>query len=37
LQQFTSARRIINGIDRAEKVTGFAMSFQAAFLEGRWA
>jgi hypothetical protein len=25
--QFTSARRIINGIDRADKVAGYAMSF----------
>jgi hypothetical protein len=36
LPQFTSARRIINGIDRAEKVAGFAMSLQAALLAGRW-
>ncbi len=35
--QFTSARRIINGIDRAEKVAGFAMSFQAALVAGGWA
>lgn len=34
--QFTSARRIINGVDRAEKVAGFAMSFQAALIAGRW-
>ena len=27
--QFTSTRRIINGIDRAEKVAGYAMSLQA--------
>jgi hypothetical protein len=27
LVQFTSARRIINGIDRADEVAGFAMSF----------
>jgi hypothetical protein len=37
LPQFTSARRIINGIDRAEKVAGFAMSFQAALVAGGWA
>jgi hypothetical protein len=37
LPQFTSARRIINGIDRAEKVAGFAMSFQAALVAGSWA
>jgi hypothetical protein len=35
--QFTSARRIINGIDRAEKVAGYAMSFQAALIAGGWA
>ncbi|MES3152936.1 hypothetical protein [Sphingomonas faeni] len=35
--QFTSARRIINGIDRAEKVAGYAMSFQAALIAGSWA
>ncbi len=34
--QFTSARRIINGIDRAEKVAGYAMSFQAALVAGQW-
>ncbi len=32
--EFTSARRIINGIDRAEKVAGYAMSFQAALVAG---
>ncbi|MEG8051017.1 hypothetical protein QP178_14470 [Sphingomonas aurantiaca] len=37
LVQFTSARRIINGIDRAEKVAGYAMSFQAALVAGGWA
>ena len=35
--QFTSARRIINGIDRAEKVAGYAMSLQAALVAGSWA
>lgn len=34
---FTSARRIINGIDRAEMVAGYAMSFQAALVAGAWA
>ena len=34
--EFTSARRIINGIDRAEKVAGYAMSFQAALVAGGW-
>jgi hypothetical protein len=35
--KFTSARRIINGIDRAEMVAGYAMSFQAALIAGGWA
>ena len=35
--QFTSARRIINGIDRADKVAGYAMSFQAALVAEGWA
>jgi hypothetical protein len=35
--KFTSARRIINGIDRAELVAGYAMSFQAALVAGSWA
>ena len=35
--KFNSARRIINGIDRAEKVAGYAMSFQAALVAGGWA
>ena len=34
---FTSARRIINGIDRAELVAGYAMSFQSALTAGGWA
>lgn len=34
--QFTSARRIINGIDRAEKVAGYAMLFQAALVADGW-
>ncbi len=34
--QFTSARRIINGIDRAEKVASYAMSFQSALVAGGW-
>ena len=36
-QQFTAARPIINGIDRAEKVAGYAMFFQAALVAGGWA
>lgn len=35
VNQFTSARSIINGVDRAEKVGGFAMSFQTALIAGR--
>jgi hypothetical protein len=35
--QFTSSRRIINGIDRAELVAGYAMSFQSALTAGGWA
>lgn len=31
-----SARRIINGIGRAEKIAAFAMSFQAALVLGEW-
>ena len=34
---FTSARRIINGIDRAELVAGYAISFQSALTAGGWA
>jgi hypothetical protein len=36
-KQFTSARRIINGVDRAGLVAGYAMTFQAALLAGIWA
>lgn len=36
-KQFTAARRIINGVDQAEKVAGFAVSFQNALLAGGWA
>lgn len=34
---FTSARRIINGIDKAEMIAGYALSFQAALVAGGWA
>lgn len=34
IAQFTSARCIINGIDRTEKVAGHAMSFQAPLTAG---
>ncbi len=37
LKQFTSARRIINGVDRAGLVAGYAMTFQAALVAGGWA
>jgi hypothetical protein len=37
LKQFISARRIINGVDRAELVAGYAMKFQAALVAGGWA
>jgi len=35
--KFTSARRIINGIDRAELVAGYAMSFQSGLVVSGWA
>jgi hypothetical protein len=35
-KQFTSARRIINGVDRAGLVAGYAMTFQAALVAGQW-
>ena len=34
--KFTSARRIINGIERAEMVAGYAMSFQGGLVAGVW-
>ena len=37
LPQFTSSRRIINGMDRAEMVANYAMSFQSALTAGGWA
>ncbi len=37
LKQFVSARRIINGIDRAELAAGYAMTFQLALVAGGWA
>jgi hypothetical protein len=37
VKQFTNARRIINGIDQAEKVSGYATSFQTALVAGGWA
>lgn len=35
IKRFVARRRIINTIDRAEKVAGFALSFQAALLARR--
>lgn len=34
--QFTQARRIINGTDRAPKIAGEAIDFQAALVAGEW-
>lgn len=35
--QFVDARRIINGIDRAGIIAGYAIKFQSALLMGAWA
>lgn len=35
-EQFTKARRIINGVDRADKIAGYAVDFQAALIAGGW-
>lgn len=37
LPQFTQARRIINGQDRAGEIAGFAAKFQDALIAGGWA
>ncbi len=37
LAQFTAARRIINGTDRAEMIAGYAVQFQDAVIAGGWA
>lgn len=34
--QFREARRIINGVDRADKIAGYAVDFQAALIAGGW-
>lgn len=34
--QFRSARRIINGLDRADDIASYAMSFQTALAAGGW-
>jgi putative chitinase len=36
LDQFTSARRIINGTDKAGKIAGEALKFQSALQAGGW-
>lgn len=35
-QQFTDARRIINGVDRADMIAGYALTFQTALTLGGW-
>lgn len=37
LGNFLSARRIINGTDRADMIAGYAVKFQDALLAGGWA
>lgn len=37
LAQYTAARRIINGTDKAELIAGYAMLFEAALIAGGWA
>jgi hypothetical protein len=34
--QFKQARRIINGVDRADKIAAEALAFQAALVAGGW-
>jgi hypothetical protein len=34
--QFTAARRIINGTDKASLIAGYAIAFQAALVAGEW-
>lgn len=36
LAQFTDARRIINGTDKAELIAGYAVNFQTALQAGGW-
>jgi len=36
LAEYTNARRIINGMDRATKIAGYAVKFAAALIAGRW-
>lgn len=35
-EQFREARRIINGMDKADLIAGHAVKFQAALLAGKW-
>ena len=35
-QEYVNARRIINGMDRATKIAGYAVQFAAALRAGRW-
>lgn len=35
-EQFREARRIINGTDKADKIAGYALDFQAALIAGGW-
>lgn len=37
LQQFHEARRIINGLDKADLIAGYAARFQSALVAGAWA
>jgi putative chitinase len=36
-EQFRQARRIINGLDRAEDIAAYALGYQQALLVGEWA
>ncbi len=36
LKQYTEARRIINGTDKAALIAGYAMQFEAALIKGQW-
>lgn len=35
-EQFANARRIINGMDKSDKIAGYAVDFQAALIGGGW-
>lgn len=37
IAQFIEARRIINGVDKAAKIAGYALKFQDALVSGEWA